>query len=159
MENKERKKPNRVGPSWTELDRVTHSGRFQKAAKQIKRIAARQRKRWNGGVLRREREREREREEVPGDPSEEEEDRDAMAGLGAEIGDDLRNLSEAPTEETYNAEPERHVVSQIAKTVLEIRFNPSHTCLLLLHTIPTLHSLSLSLSLSTAPRRTPPPSF
>lgn len=44
---------------------------------------------------------------LPGDPSEKKSKRDTMAGLGEEVGDDLRNLSHTPRHQTNQPKSKR----------------------------------------------------
>lgn len=73
-----------------------------------------------------------------------------MAGLGFEVGDNLRDFGESPADKTREAESEREVVSQIAETIFEVLFYPPNAWLLLLETIGLSHLLLCSLSYSLA---------
>ena len=53
-----------------------------------------------------------------------------MAGLGLEIGNDLRDLGDSPAEEADEAEAEGYLAAEITHTVLEVLFHPFHTILL-----------------------------
>lgn len=60
-----------------------------------------------------------------------------MAGLSAEVSDDLRDFSDSPAKEADEAENEREVVADVAETVLEILLHPTHAWLILHHAVCT----------------------
>lgn len=51
---------------------------------------------------------------IPGNPSEKKQERNAVAGLGAEVGDNLWDFSNPPTDEAGEAQSEREFVSGVA---------------------------------------------
>lgn len=57
-----------------------------------------------------------------------------MAGLGAKVGDDLRDFSNSPTDEAYESKGEGEFVTEITETVFEILVNPTHTWFPLFYT-------------------------
>lgn len=68
----------------------------------------------------------------PDDPSKEQGERDSMAGLGLEVGDELRDLRHSPAEETDHAQPKRYLAAQVADAIVEVLVDPSDAGLLLL---------------------------
>lgn len=62
-----------------------------------------------------------------------------MAGLGAEVGDDLRDLRHPPAHQAYQPEPKRDLVLEIAQAVLEVLLDPTNARLPLPCTVRDRH--------------------
>lgn len=74
-------------------------------------------------------------ENKPRDPSEKKRKRNSMAGLCSEVGDNLRDFCNSPTNQTDKTKPKGEPISEIAETVPKKLVNPPDTGLLLLHTV------------------------
>lgn len=71
----------------------------------------------------------------PGNPREEEQEGNAMAGLGPEVGDYLRDFSNSPADEADEPEPEREFITNVAEAVTEVISIPADAWLVLPHTV------------------------